>query len=292
MSISGCFSLLAEEKQIGGSMSYISMKNLLEAGMHFGHQTKRWNPKMQPYVFGKRNGIYIVDLQKTVQCFNKAYEFIRELSKTGAIVLFVGTKKQATDAIKEAAEKCESPYVCERWLGGTLTNFNTIITRVKRLKELEEMINSGFINRYKKKEASSLRREYEKLKKNLYGIRNMDRIPDVLFIIDIKREYIALNEAKKLGIPVVAIVDTNCDPDLVDFPIPGNDDAIRACQLVAERIADAIIEGKQLRDQEMPEVATLSGEKTAEDEEDIPVDEIVSFDDKYSDKTEDFKEDI
>ena len=273
-------------------MSYISMKNLLEAGMHFGHQTKRWNPKMQPYVFGKRNGIYIVDLQKTVQCFNKAYEFIRELSKTGAIVLFVGTKKQATDAIKEAAEKCESPYVCERWLGGTLTNFNTIITRVKRLKELEEMINSGFINRYKKKEASSLRREYEKLKKNLYGIRNMDRIPDVLFIIDIKREYIALNEAKKLGIPVVAIVDTNCDPDLVDFPIPGNDDAIRACQLVAERIADAIIEGKQLRDQEMPEVATLSEEKTAEDEEDIPVDEIVSFDDKYSDKADEFKEDI
>lgn len=272
-------------------MSYISMKNLLEAGMHFGHQTKRWNPKMQPYVFGKRNGIYIVDLQKTVQCFNKAYEFIRELSKTGAVVLFVGTKKQATDAVREAAEKCASPYVSERWLGGTLTNFNTIITRVKRLKELEEMINSGFINRYKKKEAASLKREYEKLKKNLYGIKNMDRLPDVLFIIDIKREYIALNEAKKLGIPVVAIVDTNCDPELVDFPIPGNDDAIRACQLVADRIADAIMEGRQLRDQEIPEEMRNS-ERLTEKEEDIPVDEIVSFNDEYSDKTDEFKEDI
>mgnify|MGYP005814066065 CR=1 FL=1 len=267
-------------------MSYISMKNLLEAGMHFGHQTKRWNPKMQPYVFGKRNGIYIVDLQKTVQCFNKAYEFIREMAKNGAQFLFVGTKKQAADAIKEAAEKSMCSYVSERWLGGTLTNFSTIITRVKRMKELEEMINSGFINRYKKKEASGLRREYEKLKKNLNGIRNMDRIPDILFIIDVKREYIALNEAKNLGLPVVAIVDTNCDPELVDFPIPGNDDAIRACQLVTDKIADAIIEGRSLRDQELPEMPHVANQ------EDVPLDEIVSYkeEDLNFDNDEDLEE--
>ncbi|MDY6820347.1 MAG: 30S ribosomal protein S2 [Deferribacterota bacterium] len=268
-------------------MTYINMKSLLEAGMHFGHQTRRWDPKMGPYVFGKKNGIYIIDLQKTVECFNKAYEFVRDSSRNGAVVLFVGTKKQASDAIREAATRCESPYVSERWLGGMLTNFNTIITRVKRLNELEEMINSGFINNYGKKEAASLRREYNKLKKNLYGIKDMNRLPDILFIIDIKREYIALNEASSLGIPVVAVVDTNCNPELVDFPIPGNDDAIRACQLVAEKIADAVLEGKQLRDQEMVEEDVEGDLSKVEDQkEDIPVDEII--DNNNDNSMEDF----
>ncbi|BAI79563.1 30S ribosomal protein S2 [Deferribacter desulfuricans SSM1] len=255
-------------------MSYISIKNLLEAGVHFGHQTKRWNPKMQKYVFGKKNGIYIIDLQKTVQCFNQAYEFIRDMVKGGASVLFVGTKKQAQEAIKEAAEKCQSFYVNNRWLGGTLTNFNTIKTRIQRLKELEEMFNSDYIKNYTKKEAARLKREYEKLKKNLYGIKDMQEIPDILFIIDIKREMNAVLEARKLGLPIVAIVDTNCDPDLVDFPIPGNDDAIRACQLIAGRIADAVLEGKQLREEELLEEVRAAANQNEEDD-DIPVDEIV-----------------
>jgi len=258
-------------------MSQISMKSLLEAGVHFGHQTKRWNPKMTKYVFGKRNGIYIVDLQKTVQCFNQAYEFVRDMAKEGRKFLFVGTKKQAQDAIKEAAEKCGSYYVNNRWLGGTLTNFSTIKSRVQRMKELEEMFNSGYVNRFKKKEVSTLKKEYEKLMKNLAGIRDMDEIPDMMFIIDIKREMNAVNEAKKLNIPIVAIVDTNSDPDLVDFPIPGNDDAIRACQLIADRIADAINEGKQLKDEGL--VEEIRGASTEEEEgEDIPVDEIISAD--------------
>lgn len=254
-------------------MSHISMKSLLEAGVHFGHQTKRWNPKMTKYVFGKRNGIYIVDLQKTVQCFNQAYEFVRDMAKNGSTFLFVGTKKQAQDAIKEAAERCGSFYVNNRWLGGTLTNFQTIKSRVQRMKELEEMFNSGYVNRFKKKEISTLKKEYDKLYKNLAGIKDMDDIPDVLFIIDIKREANAVNEARKLDIPIVAIVDTNSDPELVDFPIPGNDDAIRACQLISDRIADAIIEGKQLKEDEL--VEEIRGASVSESE-DIPVDEIVS----------------
>jgi len=251
------------------------MKNLLEAGVHFGHQTKRWNPKMGKYVFGARNGIYILDLQKTVQCFNQAYEFVRDMSKAGSKFLMVGTKKQAQEAIKEAAEKCGEYYMNQRWLGGTLTNWQTIKTRISRLKELEEMFASGYVTRYTKKEQAVLKREFDKLTKNLSGIKDMGGVPDVMFIIDIKMEQNAINEAHNLGIPVVAIVDTNCDPEQVDFPIPGNDDAIRACQLIAGRIADAILEGKQMREDELvQEVRDAAKEEGAE--EDVPVEEIVA----------------
>lgn len=249
-------------------MSYISMKSLLEAGVHFGHQTKRWNPKMSKYVFGARNGIYILDLQKTVQCFNNAYEFVRDMSKGGSSFLFVGTKKQAQEAVKVAAEKCGAYYVNQRWLGGALTNFNTIKSRVARLKELEEMLNTDFIKRFTKKEAALLRKEYEKLEKNLGGIREMKKIPDVMFVIDIKMEQNAVAEAHKLGIPIVAIVDTNCDPEQVDFPIPGNDDAIRACQLVANRLADAVEEGKQAREDGLvQEVRAAAADDNSDDDE-------------------------
>lgn len=253
-------------------MSYISMKSLLEAGVHFGHQTKRWNPKMSKYVFGARNGIYILDLQKTVQCFNNAFEFTREMAKNGSSFLFVGTKKQAQEAIKTAAEQCGAYYINNRWLGGLLTNFNTIRSRVARLKELEEMFASDFIKRFTKKEASILKKEYDKLEKNLGGIKEMKNIPDVMFVIDIKMEQNAIYEAHKLDIPIVAIVDTNCDPEMVDFPIPGNDDAIRACQLIAGRLADAINEGKQFREDE------LVGEiREAAEDDDIEEENIVSM---------------
>ncbi len=252
-------------------MSYISMKSLLEAGVHFGHQTKRWNPKMSRYVFGARNGIYILDLQKTVQCFNSAYEFVRDMSKKGSRFLFVGTKKQAQEAIKQAAEKCGGYYINHRWLGGTMTNFQTIKSRVARLKELEEMFATDYIKRFTKKEASLLKKEYDKLERNLGGIKDMKTPPDVLFVIDIKMEQNAILEARKLGLPIVAIVDTNCDPEMVDFPIPGNDDAIRACQLIAGRIADAIIEGMQSRDE-----SVLEEVRAAEsDDDDIPDEEII-----------------
>ncbi|MBQ3033469.1 MAG: 30S ribosomal protein S2 [Deferribacterales bacterium] len=253
-------------------MSYISMKNLLEAGVHFGHQTKRWNPKMSKYVFGARNGIYILDLQKTVQCFNNAYEFVRDMSKAGSSFLFVGTKKQAQEAIKASAEKCGAYYINQRWLGGTLTNFSTIKSRVARLKELEEMFATDFIKRFTKKEAALLKKEYEKLEKNLGGIKEMKTIPDVMFVIDIKMEQNAVAEAHKLGIPIVAIVDTNCDPEQVDFPIPGNDDAIRACQLIAGRLADAVEEGKLSREDEL-----VQDIRSAESNEDVEDEEIVSM---------------
>ena len=251
-------------------MSHISMKSLLEAGVHFGHQTKRWNPKMSKYIYGARNGIYILDLQKTVQCFNNAYEFARDMAKGGATFLFVGTKKQAQDAIKETATRCNSFYVNQRWLGGTLTNFNTIKTRVGRLKELESILNSEYIKRFTKKEASLLKKEYDKLERNLGGIRDMKLIPDVMFIVDIRLEQNAINDAHTLGIPIIAIVDTNCDPDEVDFPIPGNDDAIRACQLIASRISDAVIEGRQLREERLAEEIRAAGEELP-DTENIPV---------------------
>lgn len=266
-------------------MSYISMKSLLEAGVHFGHQTKRWNPKMSKYVFGARNGIYILDLQKTVQCFNSAYEFVRDMSKKGSRFLFVGTKKQAQEAIKQAAEKCGGYFINHRWLGGTMTNFNTIKSRVARLKELEEMLSTDYIKRFTKKEAALLKKEYDKLERNLGGIKEMKTPPDVLFVIDIKMEQNAILEARKLGIPIVAIVDTNCDPEMVDFPIPGNDDAIRACQLVAGRIADAIIEGVQSRDE-----SVLAEVRAANADDDIPDEEIMlsaadaaAKDEKYED---------
>lgn len=250
-------------------MSYISMKNLLEAGVHFGHQTKRWNPKMSKYVFGVRSGIYILDLQKTVQCFNNAYEFVRDMAKSGSSFLFVGTKKQAQEAIKASAEKCGAYYINQRWLGGTLTNFNTIKSRVARLKELEEMFATDFIKRFTKKEASLLKKEYDKLEKNLGGIKDMKNIPDVMFIIDIKMEQNAVAEAHKLGIPIVAIVDTNCDPEQVDFPIPGNDDAIRACQLITGRIADAIEEGRRSRDENLVEEIRSASEEEVDDDDEI-----------------------
>ena len=253
-------------------MSYISMKGLLEAGVHFGHQTKRWNPKMSKYVFGARNGIYILDLQKTVQCFNSAYEFVRDMSKKGSNFLFVGTKKQAQDAVKQSAERCGSFYINHRWLGGTMTNFKTIKSRIEHLKELENILSTEYIKRFTKKEAALRKKEFDKLERNLGGIKDMKTPPDVLFVIDIKMEQNAILEARKLGIPIVAIVDTNCDPEMVDFPIPGNDDAIRACQLIAGRIADAIIEGKHIRDDNILEEVRSAG---AYDDEDIPDEEII-----------------
>jgi small subunit ribosomal protein S2 len=226
-------------------MSVISMKQLLEAGVHFGHQTRRWNPKMAEYIFTERNGIYIIDLQKTVKKVEEAYYFIREVAMSGQEVLFVGTKKQAQDSIKEEAERCDQYFVNARWLGGMLTNFKTIKTRINRLKELERMETEGIFDVLPKKEVIKLKGEMEKLEKYLGGIKNMKGIPGALFIVDPRKERNAILEARKLGIPVVAIVDTNCDPDEVDYVIPGNDDAIRAVKLIAAKIADAIIEGRQ-----------------------------------------------
>ncbi len=222
------------------------MKQLLEAGVHFGHQTKRWNPKMKPYIFASRNGIYIIDLQKTVKMANEAYEFVRNLASKGGKVLFVGTKKQAQETIEREAKNCGMFYMKERWLGGTLTNFSTIKKRVQRLKELEKMEEEGTFELLPKKEVIKLKKEYAKLKKYLDGIRDMEDLPDALYVVDPKREYIAVAEARKLDIPVVAIVDTNCDPDLIDYPIPGNDDAIRAVALLTNIISTAIIEGKRI----------------------------------------------
>ncbi|MFA6942149.1 MAG: 30S ribosomal protein S2 [Clostridiaceae bacterium] len=227
-------------------MSVISMKQLLEAGVHFGHQTRRWNPKMAPYIFTERNGIYIIDLQKTVKKVEEAYNFIKEVSEEGKDVLFVGTKKQAQDAIKEEAERCSMHYVNNRWLGGMLTNFKTIKDRIKKLEELETMEQDGTFDVLPKKEVIKLKGEKEKLEKNLGGIKNLaDPNVGALFIVDPRKERIAIQEAKILGIPVIAIVDTNCDPDEIDFVIPGNDDAIRAVKLITSKIADAVIEGRQ-----------------------------------------------
>ena len=220
----------------------ISMKELLEAGVHFGHQTKRWNPKMKKYIFGKRNGIYIIDLQKTLKLFKEASAFITDLSQGGKRILFVGTKRQAQDAILEEANRCGMFYVNNRWLGGTLTNFTTVRKSIERLKELESVLNDAE-KEMSKKERAAMEHERDKLQKNLIGIREMDGLPDALFVIDPKKEYIAVKEAKKLGIPVVAIVDTNCDPEDIDHVIPGNDDAIRAIRLFTQKIADAVLEG-------------------------------------------------
>ncbi len=220
----------------------ITMKELLEAGVHFGHQTKRWNPKMKKYIFGKRNGIYIIDLQKTLKLFKEASAFISDLASQGKRLLFVGTKRQAQDAILEEANRCGMFYVNNRWLGGTLTNFSTVRKSIERLKEIESVLNDTE-KEMSKKERAALDRERDKLQKNLIGIREMDGLPDALFVIDPKKEYIAVKEAKKLGIPVVAIVDTNCDPEDIDYVIPGNDDAIRAIRLFTQKTADAVLEG-------------------------------------------------
>jgi len=226
-------------------MSIVNMKQLLESGVHFGHQTRRWNPKMSEYIFTERNGIYIIDLQKTVNLLNTAYDFVKEEAVKGKTILFIGTKKQAQETIKAEAQRCDMPYVNQRWLGGMLTNFKTIKRRVSRLNELEKMEEDGLFNVLPKKEVIQLRKEHEKLQRFLGGIRYMDKIPDIIYVTDPRKEAIAIAEAKKLGIPVVSIVDTNCDPDPVDYVIPGNDDAIRAVKLITAVIADAVLAGRQ-----------------------------------------------
>ena len=239
-------------------MSVVTIKQLLEAGVHFGHHTRRWNPKMAEYIFTERNGIYIIDLQKTVKKFDEAYMFVRDLAAEKGSVLFVGTKKQAADAIKEEAERCGMYYVNERWPGGMLTNFKTIKKSIKRLLSLEKMQEDGTFDLLPKKEVASLIKEMNDLERNYGGIKTMERLPDAVFIVDPRKEHIAVLEAKKLGIPVIAIVDTNCDPDDADYIIPGNDDAIRAIKLISSVIADAVIEGNQGEQ--------FSGEEAAEEE--------------------------
>lgn len=228
-------------------MAIVTMRQLLEAGIHFGHQTRRWHPKMKRYIYGQKNGIYIIDLQKTLRQIYKAYQLVRDSVAEGGSVLFVGTKKQAQEAIEREAKRCGMPYVNTRWLGGTLTNFRTVRESIQELKDLREMVESGRINRYGKKEQIGIQKRIEKLEKNLSGITEMTRLPDVLFVIDAKREDIAVREAARLEIPCIGIVDTNCDPDEVSLPIPGNDDAIRAVQLFSAIIADAVLEGRMRR---------------------------------------------
>ena len=234
--------------------SVVSMKQLLEAGVHFGHQTRRWNPKMAEYIFAERNGIYIIDLQKTVKNLEVAYNFVRDLALDGKEIMFVGTKKQAQDSVKEEAERCEMPYVNARWLGGMMTNFNTITLRIKRLNQLRKMEENGTFELLPKKEVIKLRGEIERLEKFMGGIQNMKKLPGALFVVDPRKEHIAVLEAQKLGIPIIAIVDTNCDPDEIDYVIPGNDDAIRAVKLIAHTMAEAVIEGRQ-GEQTAPEAA-------------------------------------
>ncbi len=258
-------------------MSVISMKQLLEAGVHFGHQTRRWNPKMKQYIFTERNGIYIIDLQKTVKKVNEAYFFMRDVAMEGKPILFVGTKKQAQESVEAEAKRCGQHYVSNRWLGGMLTNFKTIRTRIEKLENIEKMEETGDINLLPKKEIIKLMHEKEKLEKNLGGIRNLNGMPGALFIVDPRKERIAVSEAHKMGIPVVAIVDTNCDPDEIDYPIPGNDDAIRAVKLIVSKMADAVLEGKQ-------------GEQM--DEEEAPAEEVVSEEQAEAEAAEAINEEV
>jgi small subunit ribosomal protein S2 len=242
-------------------LANITMKELLEAGVHFGHQTKRWNPKMKEYIFGERNGIYIIDLQKTLKMFKEASKFVQDLTTEGRILLFVGTKRQAQDAIAEEAQRCSMYYVNQRWLGGLLTNWTTIQKSIKRLKELDDMATDGRYELLPKKEVIKLERERKHLQANLAGIKNLAKLPDAVFVIDSNKEQIAVREARKLGIPVVAVVDTNCDPTEVDYVIPGNDDALRAIRLFATKIADSVIEGSQLlNDKQAADLAGAVGE--------------------------------
>jgi small subunit ribosomal protein S2 len=243
-------------------MSVISMKQLLEAGVHFGHQTRRWNPKMAPYIYTERNGIYIIDLQKSVGMVDDAYNAIKDIVADGGTILFVGTKKQAQDAIKAEAERCGMYYVNQRWLGGMLTNFKTIESRIARLKEIEKMAEDGTFDVLPKKEVIKLKKEWEKLEKNLGGIKEMKRIPDAIFVVDPKKERICVQEAHTLGIKLVGIADTNCDPEELDYVIPGNDDAIRAVKLIVAKMADAVIEAKQGTDAVVEE--TVAEEEVAE----------------------------
>jgi small subunit ribosomal protein S2 len=242
-------------------LATITMKELLEAGVHFGHQTKRWNPRMKEYIFGERNGIYIIDLQKTLKMFKEASKFVQDLATDGRIVLFVGTKRQAQDAIAEEAQKCGMFYINQRWLGGLLTNWVTVQKSVKRLKELDDMATDGRYELLPKKEVIKLERERKHLQANLAGIKNMSRLPDAIFVIDSNKEQIAVREARKLGIPVVAVVDTNCDPSEVDYVIPGNDDALRAIRLFTSKISESIAEGAQLMtDKQVAEMQASVGE--------------------------------
>jgi small subunit ribosomal protein S2 len=233
-------------RKMEGSMSTVTMKELLEAGVHFGHETKRWDPKMKPYIFGARNGIYIIDLQKTVQLFKETHQFVRDIVAKGEYILFVGTKKQAQETISEQATRCGMFYVNHRWLGGMMTNFQTIKRSIDRLNKLEAMKNEEIYNLLPKKEVLELEKERSRLEKSLGGIKNMDRLPGAIFVVDPKKERIAVREARKIGIPSIGIVDTNCNPEELDYIIPGNDDAIRAINLFASKIADAVIEGKQI----------------------------------------------
>ncbi|MGA3208364.1 MAG: 30S ribosomal protein S2 [Syntrophales bacterium] len=256
-------------------MANISMKLLLEAGVHFGHQTNKWNPKMKPYIFGARNGIYIIDLQQTVGMFQAAYDFVVDMVGVGGELLFVGTKKQSQEAVKEESERCGMPYVNQRWLGGMLTNFNTINKRIERLNLLEKMFSDDSVKAFPKKEIMKLQKEMNKLEKVLGGIKIIKRVPGGLFIVDPKRESIAVKEAQKLRIPIVAIVDTNCDPDDIDYIIPGNDDAIRAIKLFSSRICDAVIEGKKRFEEHIQadtdkEAVALAPEKGEDVETDVP----------------------
>jgi len=236
------------------------MKDLLEAGVHFGHQTKRWNPKMKPFIFGERNGIYIIDLGKTARLFKDAEQFVGQLAADGKTVLFVGTKRQAQDAIAEEAQRCGMFFVNQRWLGGLLTNFTTIQRSLARLRELEAMATDGRYETLSKKEIARIEKEKRKLQKNLDGIRHMGRLPDAIFVVDTRKEKIAVDEARKLKIPVIGVVDTNCDPDEVDYVIPGNDDALRAIKLFASKMADAIIAGRGLRDTQQADEAADAGQ--------------------------------
>ncbi len=257
-------------------MAVVAMKQLLEAGVHFGHQTRRWDPKMAEYIFQARNGIHIIDLQKTSKKLDEAYAFLKEQVEEGKTVLFVGTKKQAQECMKEAALKCGMYYVDQRWLGGMLTNFGTIQTRIQRLKDLEAMEQDGTFEVLPKKEVILLKKEMEKLERNLGGIKDMDKLPGVIFLVDPKKEKIAILEAKKLNIPVIGLVDTNCNPEELDYPIPGNDDAIRAVKLIADVMANAVIEGKQgesFEDTEVEEQQEVSEEATS-------IEEVVSNEEK------------
>ncbi len=251
-------------------MAYLTMKQLLEAGVHFGHQTNKWHPKMKPYIFTSRNGIYIIDLQQTVRMFKDAYDFVKDVTSKGGKVLFVGTKKQAQDIIEEEAKRCGMFYVSQRWLGGTLTNYRTIKLSIEKLKRLETMKEESYAG-FTKKEILKLERERARLEKYLSGIKDMDTLPDILFVIDIKKEAIAVAEARKLGIPIVAVVDTNCDPELVDYPIPGNDDAIRAIKLFTSTIAQACIEGRMAYEESLKalEVEEKPEEKVEEETREV-----------------------
>ncbi|MBE3582944.1 MAG: 30S ribosomal protein S2 [Limnochordaceae bacterium] len=276
-------------------MAVATMKQLLEAGVHFGHQTRRWNPKMREYIFTERNGIYIVDLQKTLKKLEDAYSFVRDASKEGKSILFVGTKKQAQETIRDEATRCGMFYVNVRWVGGLLTNFRTIRSRIERLKELERMEQDGTFTVLPKKEVANLQQEKEKLSRFLSGIREMRTLPDVVYVVDPRKEHIAVTEARKLHIPIVAIVDTNCDPDDVDYVIPGNDDAIRAVRLITSKIADAVIEGREGVDVASPTPgqaeAAAPGEAESEETEqlqdtlDLDDEDLVDVDDEFATST-------